>query len=40
MTSICKDCKHKNFCDETIRLYGLKNYRQTECKEYERKEKR
>lgn len=38
MTSICKDCKHKNYCDETVRLYGLKRYILTECKEYERKE--
>lgn len=38
MTSICKDCKHKEFCNETIRLYGLKKNRLIECKEYKRKE--
>ena len=36
--SICKDCKHKSDCDETVRIYGLPNMRVTECKEYEPKD--
>lgn len=40
MKSICKDCKHKDYCDETVRLYGLPNMRVTECKEFELIERR
>ena len=35
--SICKTCKHKAGCDETVRLYGIPNTRVTECKAYEPK---
>ena len=35
--SICKTCKHKADCDETVRLYGIPNIRVTECKAYEPK---
>ena len=38
MESICTSCKHKAYCDETCRLYGVPNIRVDECKEYERKE--
>ena len=37
MKSICISCKHKDDCQETLRLYGLPNIRVTECAEYERK---
>ena len=32
---ICGTCKHRYFCKETLRLYGLPNMRFSECKEYE-----
>ena len=38
MESICKKCKHKDYCKETLRLYGLPNMRVDECKAYEPKE--
>ena len=36
--SICRHCKHKDGCDETVRLYGLPNMRVTECATYEPKD--
>lgn len=33
--SICQSCKHRGFCNETLRLYGLPNMRVDECIEYE-----
>lgn len=36
--SICKSCKHRDFCAETLRLYGLPNMRVDECIEYEGEE--
>lgn len=36
--TICKSCKHRDFCAETLRLYGLPNMRVDECIEYEGEE--
>ena len=33
-SSICKTCTNKDFCEETLRLYGLPNTRLDECVAY------
>ena len=36
-SSICTRCENKDFCKETLRIYGLPNMRVEECKEYREK---
>ena len=36
-SSICTRCENKEFCKETLRIYGLPNMRVEECKEYKEK---
>ena len=36
--TICKSCKHRDFCNETLRFYGLPDMRADERIEFEGEE--